>query len=202
MAQVKKSQQEMAKRVRVGTVLIITGMLLLSACTQRAPERYFTTMELLIGLSDMPEGWQVSDGPDRAEDYISREDASGIVFIAQTSSPRQTASHRVYRYDSSAQAKRVYERLVLPTEEGESPPTWTYQSSLAEQSHFACYDYEGREPPVCTWSGRYEEYIVVFQTWLIPDRMSLTDVERIINVIDARMALYLGKTVEPTPGAE
>lgn len=182
--------------MRVGTVLTVTAMLLLSACTQ-APERSFTTMELLIGLSDMPKGWQVSDGPDRAEDYISREDASGIVFVAQTDSPRRTASHRVYRYDSSVQAKRVYERLVLPTEAGECPPTWVYQSPVAEQSHFVCYDYEGRELPVCTWSGRYEEYIVVFHSWLIPDWMSLNDVERVVRAIDERMAQYLEKPKTP-----
>ena len=176
------------------------GALFLSACapqSEPAPSRTFKTEELLIGLSEMPTGWKVSYGPTRTEDYISGRDASGIVFVAGTDLQpgRRDAAHRVYHYDNATKAKGVYEDLVLPGEVGKSPSEWTYRSPIVDQSRVVCYDYEGREPyPVCTWSGRYEEYIVIFRSWLIPGYMSLHDMERVVKAIDARMAQHLGKS--------
>jgi hypothetical protein len=90
---------------------------------------------------------------------------------------------------------------VLPRLEFEhTPPAWRYSSPLAGQSHLTCYDYGGQTPPVCTWSGLYEEFIVIFHSWLIPERMSLNDIEHIVRAIDARMAQYLGTPVEGTGG--
>lgn len=193
---VKTRLQEM--RILIAIVLAVTGGVS-SACVQQkpAPERSFTTLDLLIELSDMPVGWRVSDGPGRAEDYISSKDASGIVFIAGTDWQRRVASHRVYRYRSVKAAKGVYEYLVLPDQVGKTPAEWAYQSPVADQSYFACYDYEGREPyPICEWSARYEEYVVIFHSWLVPGYMSLEDLERVVRAIDARMAEYLGRPLE------
>lgn len=180
----------------IWTVIIpaIAGVLL-AGCDllETAPERSFTTKELLIGLSEMPPGWTVSNGPTKLKDDVSSKDASIVVFQADTSAIRRGAMQRAYRYRSSSGAKRMYEEYIRPGQFGTTPPEWTYQSPVADQSYFACYDYEGREPLNCEWSGRYEEYVVAFGSWIIPDRMSLQDMERVVRAIDARMAQYLGK---------
>jgi hypothetical protein len=153
--------------------------------------RSFTALQLLIELSDMPDGWQIESGPDTLRDHLYGVEAAKVGFSAKADSQERTAAQRVYRYSNSARAKRVYEKMVLPAQVGETPLEWTYHSSVADQSHFACYDYEGRRPPVCQWSGRYEEYIVIFQSYLLPEQMSLGDMEQVVSTIDARMGQYL-----------
>lgn len=184
------------------TVIILTiAGILLSGCDLlgTAPERSFTTKELLIGLSEMPPGWTVSNGPIKLKDDVSSKDASVIVFQADTNVIRRGAMQRAYRYRSSSGAKRMYEGYIRPRQFGTTPPEWTYQSPVADQSYFACDDNQGREPLSCEWSGRYEEYVVVFGSWIIPDRMSLQDMECVIRAIDARMAQYLGKPYPDAP---
>ena len=52
--------------------------------------------------------------------------------------------------------------------------------------------YERSGAPVrCIWIAHYEEFIVEFITWLIPDYMSDNDIKQVIKAIDARMARYL-----------
>jgi hypothetical protein len=177
----------------------IPGVLLYAySFFETAPERSFMTKELLISLSDMPPGWVVSNGPVKLKDDISSQDASVIVFQADTNVVRRGAMQRVYRYHSSSGAKRMYEEYVLPGQFGSTPPEWTYQSPVADQSYFACDARQG-QPLNCQWSGRYEEYVVVFGSWIIPDRMSLQDMERVIRAIDMRMAQYLGKPYPDVP---
>ena len=183
----------------------LVATVLWSSCVpeQPAPERLFTTRDLLIGVSDMPPGWKVGYGPGKGRFYISpKEDGSEISFyVSDERIPlgRRGAYQGAYRYHSAKAAKGVYENLVLPGQVGKTPARWRYQSPIADQSYFACYDYEGREPyPTCEWSARYEEYVVVFSSWLIPGYMSLEDMERVVRAIDARMATYLGKPL-PTP---
>ncbi len=192
---VKYSRGAQIKRILM-IVIIGAGTLLCASYflwAEATPARSFTTKDLLITLEDMPPDWIVSYGPGRAEDYISGNDASTIRFTADPNFRLGGAAHSVYRYGSRDKARGVYEELVLPGEVGEKPVAWTYTSRIADQFHFACYDYEGRQTPICSWSGRYEEYIVLFHAWLVPGRMSLSDIERIVNVIDQKMTKYLGK---------
>lgn len=198
------SEKLRGKFILMVVVFAATALSLFSCVPEQpAPQRPFTTMKLLIDLPDMPPGWKVSWGPERSEDYISSQDSSVIAFVVSgVSLPfgREGALHSIYRYRSARAAKGVYEELVLPGQVGETPADWTYQSQVADQSYFACYDYEGREPyPICEWSARYEEYVVIFHSWLVPGYMSLEDMERVIRAIDARMAEYLGK---PLPTQE
>lgn len=176
--------------------------ILLSAYSllETAPKRSFTTAELLISLSEMPSGWTVSNGPTKLKDDVSSKDASVIVFQADTDVVRRGAMQRAYRYRNSSSAKRMYEEYIRPGQFGTTPPEWTYQSPVADQSYFTCDDNQGREPLRCEWSGRYEEYVVVFGSWIIPDRMSLQDMERVVRAIDTRMAQYLGKPYPDAPG--
>lgn len=83
-------------------------------------------------------------------------------------------------------AQRVYQNMNPPV--GALPTAWLFESKLAEESDFACYDYEGREQyPVCTWMARYHDYIIVVHSWLIPDRMSLEDLMNVIMIIEDKL---------------
>jgi hypothetical protein len=126
-------------------VLLLAGEMFISACgtpIPATPVRSFTTMDLLIDLSDMPEGWEVSkNSPSRILDYLAgrdpatADDASRIVFLASPYVPLHQAAHDVYRFKTLAVAKHVYESF----DRGETPPGWTYQSPVAEESKFLCY---------------------------------------------------------------
>lgn len=198
---IEKSQRKKGKWMSMVITFAATSLLLFSCVPKKpAPERAFTTMDLLISPSDMPTGWKIIRGPGELKDYFSTRDSSWIAFAVSLIGPPgpDGAVHRVYRYRSANSAREVYEGLIRPGIPGKTPVSWTYRSPVADSSHFACYDYEGREPyPVCEYAARYEEYVVVFHSWLIPDYMSLQDMERVIKVIDIRMALYLGKPSPP-----
>ncbi len=181
--------------------IIFVGEMLLSGCSTPVPPtpvRSFSTMDLLITLSDMPEGWRMSENsPSRILDYLAgrepatADDASRMVFLAEPYVPLYEAAHEVYRFKTAAVAKQVYEIRVL----GETPQGWGYQSSVANESKFLCYT-KKNEPPYCSWLAYYDEYYVEFSAALIPGKMSLQDVERIVKIIDDKMAQYLGKPSE------
>lgn len=164
--------------------LAIAISLVLSACTQPAPERSFTTMDLLIDPSDVSASWQLLFAS-TSKDHIGS--GSHIAFLT-TDSQEARADQYVYCYDSIPRAKSRYKKFFLDPVGG-TPPEWEYQSLVADQFSFACYKTQGREH--CEWAGRYDEYIVTFGVWLIPDRVSLEDVEQVVRAIDERMAQYL-----------
>ncbi len=180
-----------AQRFLLGSA-IAAGLLLLSACTQLLPERAFSTMDLLIRSTDAPEEWKVAGGPRAVNDHIglTAMEASMIAFKT-ADHERGVATHYVYRYNSIGEAKRVHKKFFSKPV-GETPEEWGFLSEVASQCSFACHDYGGREPIHCEWAGRYEEYIVTFGVWLIPDRVSLEDAEKVVKTIDARITQHIG----------
>ncbi len=184
------------KTLKIRVLVLAAGLLLVSCMLvepQAVPERPVATKDLLIGLHDMPEGWVVTDGPEDSPWEINVDEGFWIGFEAVDSMPHRKASHEICRYDNARKAAIIYEDLVVPYHYGETPAGWTYQSLLADQYHFTCYTYTGYTNPICEWSGVYEEYIVIFNSGLIPERMSLEDMERIIQTIETRMEQNLQK---------
>jgi len=178
-------------------------MLLLIVCgcwlwETRAPQRSFTPEDLLVSPQVMPSSWQTLGEPflPAGDELVSRESTALRFGVADREPPTQ-AEQAVYRYDSTGIAKRKFEIVYLPqVRYFELVSEWTYQSPIADQSYFGCYNWEGHATPVCEWAGQYEEYIVVFRVHMTPGEVSLTDVERVVRAIDARMAAYLGKPLE------
>ena len=178
-------------------VLIFAGNMFMSGCStpiSPTPVRSFSTMDLLINLSDMPGGWRVSENsPSRILDYLTgrepdtADDASGILFLAEPHQTWYEAAHNVYRFKTFSTSKHVYESQTL----GETPLDWNYQSSTAEESKLLCRQLGQPDLIYCTWFAYYDEYYVEFAAALIPGKMSLDGVERIAKIIDTKMAQHL-----------
>ena len=178
----------------------LISLMCISGCTNSSaiPHRTFTTSDLLVNLSDLPAGWRPDRSPSKAIDYLGTDDSAGIVLDAYDDPYKGRFFYNVYRFDSIDKAKSVYKDLmsVLP---GKVPSEWTYRSPIADDYLLACYDWEGRSTPVCRMSARYQEYTISIYTHILPDRMSLVDLEKILRVIDSRMTHYLFVSGTPTP---
>lgn len=173
--------------------LIIGVSICLLACglasSKELPSRPFTTSDLLIDLETMPESWYIVSGPEESQVEFNFYEGFWIKFETESAEATyRVASHNVYQYPSERKAISVYRSFVLPYIEGRSTPAeWTYKSSLSNIYQFTCHDYEGKTQYYCEWSGVYEEYIVIFRAWLIPDKMTLSDIETVVQAIEVRM---------------
>ena len=163
--------------------------------------RPFDTTDLLVNLADLPEGWRVSeDSPSRILDYLTGRDpataspASRIVFVVEPYRAWYEAAHSVYRFPTRAAAQHVYERHGL----GETPPEWTDPGAHADATRFLCRALQG-EPALtyCAWSATYQEYYVEFDAALVPGKMSLVDVARIVQAIDEKMLCHVVGAGDP-----
>lgn len=177
-------------------VVILAGLSL--ACgllwNSPAPERSVEIIDLLIELDDMPQGWRLRRGPDEAMEDFNVNEGLEIVFEADSPYTNTVAAHTVLRYRDLEEAAWVYKDRLTPSEFGKAsvPDGWVYRSVMADPYYVFCFRYSSEPQYLCEWSGLYAEYIVVFHTWLIPDRMTLEDFESIVKVIDWRTACSLG----------
>jgi hypothetical protein len=185
----------------------IMGMLLtIAACSQPvppAPERGFSVDALLIDERDFPARWsdQGPAGPTPSVD--------GAIFASESIQQRFTADaadlfsalHEVYRFRSSYRAKKEYQkqlpilynsRSIAVLTPWEPPTELPYQSSVADESHFACSRSGITGFWDCMFMGQYEEYLVVFST-RVGDHMGYADLERLLRAIDERMRTYLAE---------
>ena len=186
-------------RYRVWIICLVTTLLvfLVSCVSQAPPERSFSMETLIIDISVFPEGWWVGSGPRKVEwdDLSSSYGSWYINFQTDTSEIHYTARQHVYRYANVEVAQFIFEDRVM-TEYGEVFPVTTCRNLAANQNQLFCYDYEGRAQTNCQWAGRYDEFIVVFGTWMIPERMSLDDMQEIICAIDAHVGSYFDRVSE------
>ena len=177
-------------------------LVLLSACTDSTPiERTFSMQDLLVDASIFPEGWEIGGGPRFVEwdQYSSSFGSWYINFQANTDAPWKNAGLHVYQYHNVTISKRMYEEITTsPQHRGEKILLDACDRLYAAQSQLNCESYSTHDQMRCNWSGLYDEYIVDFGTWLVPERMSLKDVQDIICAIDDHVGPYF----EPTPGNE
>ncbi len=180
--------------VVTSSVLIVVG-----ACslTPTLPPRSFAIDQLLLNVSVFPPGWMESaEGPSRpasaplgGETSIERIRLSFYVDYGG-------ASEEIHRYSSKEEANRKYEawsEFLFAQREYQAPwavpPELPYTNSTADRSHFACTESGGNHS--CQFLGQYEEYILIFNTFVSTDFMTYTDLKRILEAIDERMADYL-----------
>jgi hypothetical protein len=170
--------------------------------TSEGSIRAFTSMDLLIDLLDMPEGWQKVGGPVDITEKIHTEllnvtenpqaymvEASKITFVADEEyAPSNTAGFRVSRYWNPDCATFFY-KIKFPEGFDDAPPEWEDPNISANQSQFFCTIIP--DPRECFWAAQYEEYIALFSTYLIPGTMTFDDIADIVRTINAQMVEYL-----------
>jgi len=79
----------------------------------------------------------------------------------------------------------------LAARKGYIPEGWTYRPPHADRFEFGCSGGEGvSQPKWCSLILRYEEYIIVLGA-PIGDHLTLSDLQRILEVIDKEMNDYL-----------
>lgn len=183
-------------------------MLPLTACRLRfweplAPQRSFSPEDLLIDQSIVPPGWELTEPSFPTGDTLATRESATRGFFVKTAHNEysiQYGGHDIYRHQSTGIARRTFDKVYLAMARSLDPVSgWTYQSPIAEQSHFGCHNMAGNVGVYCKWGGQYEEYIVVLGVAMPPGEMTpanIEQIEEIVRAIDARMAEYLGKPLE------
>ncbi|NKQ35861.1 MAG: hypothetical protein HF973_09635 [Chloroflexi bacterium] len=182
------------------SVLFTIGLLLLVSCTATSSQPEIDPAKLLIDLSDMPAGWYVIRQGEAPDNYRQQRGAR-IGFNVNNPQVLYTAAHYVYQYKSGRQAAKEFKRL-LPIEFNSNsiasytpwqpPQELPYTSTVANQFYFACHKNSiNGVSTICQAMGQYENYLIVFHTHLVPEYMTYTDIESILQTIDNRMATYL-----------
>lgn len=189
------------------TLLAMMLLWLLTSCNQANPppiERDFTTMDLLLAIEAMPSGWEVVEGTPRP--MLSNDggpDDSYILFKPATERANM-ARHFVWHFDSVERAERWYERRILSEFNSNSianevpwqtPPTWSFSSSNAQQFYAACATTHVLSPTrVCKGMWQYDEFVVVFSSSIRPEYlMTEGKFEEIVEKIDQVLAVHLDR---------
>ena len=169
-------------RAASGTLLVI----LLSACSPLAKGDQIDLASLLIGMEDMPSGWITTYGPDIGIDEDRSLDSARIVFNTDLYPESLGASQNVYRFRSVWAARRDYGNQMEFYEMFHyTLSDWKYKSNVANESYFSCR--KDPETPIlkCDWIARYDKVVIEFGGWLIPNRMTMADMENVIREIDS-----------------
>lgn len=189
------------------TPMLVAAALLITGCTGKAPQRNFTTRDLLINLSVFPAGWQVSVPLSSPTERLGQIGGSQTEFRASVD-PLVGAIHSVFRFSSELAASDRYDRMlpswfnsnsVSSVTPWQTPAQLSYHSPTADKSHFACHDTSaGGRATICQFMAQCDEYIIVFHTVMTPEDMqpqsymTFADLEGVLKVIDELMQLHLG----------
>ena len=187
-------------------VLVFAVSVVLSSCgvmaplfEAPAPKRNFTKEDLLIGQESIPSIWQPLKTLFPYGDPLATNESVAMFFgKIINGEQRAYATQLIYRYDTKGGAQWVFDHQYLPRPHLHLPSEWHFKSSYANESFFGCFEMAGNVGQSCEYAGRYEEFITVFRTQMIPNEMTLTDLEKLAKAIDSRMAQYLSKNT-PTP---
>jgi hypothetical protein len=150
---------------------------------------------LLIDVTDFPDNWTVDTDSPRSIPSAPLGGTKSIKSIeVYFSSQNDFAFERIRRFKSSEDAASEFARQMKhifrerKDTQWFTPETISFQSSVAEQSYYACSQAEGYPWPGCTYIAQYGTYFVHFGTGIILGDMSYSDFERVIQAIDERMA--------------
>jgi hypothetical protein len=165
-----------------------------------SPRRTFTVNDLIIDQNKLPTNWQAFTPFFPSGDDLATKESIAIRFGALANGLNNYyAEEDIYRYPTIGIAKREF-NYWFSKHPGiiHSVSEWKYQSAIADESRFACDPMNGSNfDEYCEWAGRYDEFIIVFNTQMIKNEMTLNDLEKVVKAIDTLMAEHLGKT-KPT----
>lgn len=166
----------------------------LTACGLRiwepsAPQRSFNSEQLFLEEYPIPSTWKVYGPTSLVGDDLCGAECVSLGFRETNPSLSGYAGHNIYRYHTIGIAQRTFEKVYLsPLKLSGTVNEWTYESSLADRSHFSCNYIAGNIIFICEWAGQYEEYIVLFYAQIGPGEMSLAGMEDVVKAIDLHMS--------------
>lgn len=162
--------------------------------------------ELLVTSQDLPVGWLqygIPLSPASKSEYMdSGTDSIEIDFYSDLVPDDNPLSEQIYRssgFNSIGRAKDNYNYLEKDLAYGSTPLNWKFKSQFADNSDFTCRPYrdDSNPPasnPLCEWIARYNHIVIYVEAYLVPSRMTLSDLENIIQKIDAKAGkVILGK---------
>ena len=196
------------KKFATGVGLAI--ILLFSGCSSSAlPNRNCPLAFLMPDTSVFPDSTKhlslQSPAPKLA--YGSRGVDSGFQeyqFGTATSALDQLrATHEIQRWSTISVAQRDYiDRRDFALQTGDRFGPWTHPSAItftsrfADEAEIACGNIEiVRKMYRCWMVGRYQEYVVIFDTEVVSGVLDLAQVNPILSDIDNRMGACLAKPV-------
>ncbi len=187
------------------SIFFIIGLLLIVSCGVTDSQSEIDPFDLLIDLSDMPADWYVVSQGDLPDNYRQQGGAE-IEFNVNNPQVLYVAAHRVYEYKNERQATREFEKQlpirfnsnsIASRTPWQPPQELPYINTVADQFYFACHEGSiNGVYTICQAMGQYENYLVVFHTYVVPKYMTYADIESILLIIDARMAEYLANDNE------
>jgi hypothetical protein len=178
---------------------LLIGLQLMSGCFLMrlipAPKRSFLPQDLLIAPEDLPPGLKVVSGPDKTGDHDKPPDSMEISIVKSINEPLPNdmqceVREFIYIHYSIENAK--YDYGLDASFPGETNiASWTFMSKLADEQKFSCYTYSNVDYPVCTWVARYEEIEIQVIGWLIPNRVTLDELQNLIRIMDEKIVIKL-----------
>ena len=158
--------------------------------------------KLLIDASAFPDGFYVSYGPvprRQADGEIVAVDTRVISFSAPSPSQAGAGESLYLNSNKWAAAAEYRDQLKIKVNSSsiasvtpwKAPDTLSYQSSVANQSYFACHINAIIQREVCKYLAQYDEYLVIFSARTEQGTFEYDDIRRVLEAIDARMAQYL-----------
>jgi hypothetical protein len=166
----------------------------LTSCTKTQADSIakLKLSDLLVTSQDMPSGWTTkgSFSPASESDYMASTDSIEMQYYSDLVPDHAPFIQDIYRSNSGLflvhQAKDDYKYLVTEFHSGTTPSNWKFKSQFSADSDFSCYTYSNVSYPVCDWVGRYDRIVIHVIAWLVPNRMTLSDLEGIISKIDTK----------------
>ena len=185
--------------------IIFTLCLSLSACrppSEQVRSRVGTAMQsCLLDLSELPSGWEVSEGP-RASSILDSpylDPALGgialrFVHSGQDTSARAFQHLLLFRTRSQAtytfKKAPVFERdgMIVPWQESDIADT----ALAADEFFLACAEVRsnsGGQYKDCTSAARYDRFFTSFSSMISPAYMSEEEYVQVLHAIDRRMLM-------------
>jgi len=187
---------EIRRRMVLACVVWLATAVIGSGCIVKrmipAPRRSFTASDLLVKEEELPMGWASPSGAKPETDNRRPGNSMHINLYKLPEAERADITQLSAIYPSVEGAKVHFsEDIQFPGEtdiEG-----WSFTSDIADEQQFSCYTYSNLNYPICRWLARYQEIYIQVIGRLEPERVTLEEMQTVIQTIDENVAKKLGE---------
>lgn len=182
----KMTKERMKFKEMCCSLILLIMLSTLTSCVEK--KREFPTgcdvKDLLLGLSDLPEGSYTSSSGEPIPD--STINSAGSSFYINS----RLVSHANYWYSLEKYSIRKYEKEItaaklINADNQPMPTEITINSLIADDFEIECGD--DVLAFRCIYVGRYKNYVTVLNSEIAEDALSFAAYQKIIKVLDERM---------------